>query len=661
MPNFFSFLSAIGILNCCLISILPGQTPLIDSLKSTLSLETKDSSTINTLNDICWELESIEKYDSLLHYAQLMAQISSSLGYFNEVGLANYKMASSHWHLGDYQEALNTCDSAFFYFQKAKNDKRIMHSTYLRGMINGDQGNYAKAISDYYEGIKMAKNMEDSIAAGAILNSVALVHKWMSNYRLAEEEFLNSIEMLKGPSADYRRAMSITNLGVLYTLTEQYQEAIENSKKAMLLFEKLESDWGVASNKGNIGTALVRLNKAKEAISYLKEHLKYEEDNDPKSHAAALMMLAEAEQSLTNLEAAKAGYQNALTISSNIGALDYQRQCEEALSQIAASKNDFRSAFAHLLNAKSLGDTLYNQKTADKVAELNEQYQAEKKENQIALLKSENKVKDIALSNEAIKRNSLMGGMTTLLLLAALVWYGQRQAIKNQRLLAIKNEKIKDVQFQQAVSELELKALRAQMNPHFIFNCMNSINRLILENDNENASRLLSKFSRLIRLILEHSERKTISLEEEMELLTTYLEIETRRFEGNIDYSIAIDKDIDPEYIEVPSMVLQPFIENAIWHGLFHKNDKAGKIKINIRQEDEILHCSIEDNGIGRKKALELKNKSVLNHKSMALKLTEARLKLIDKTKIGQLIKIIDLKDSQSLPAGTRVEVKIPI
>lgn len=244
-----------------------------------------------------------------------------------------------------------------------------------------------------------------------------------------------------------------------------------------------------------------------------------------------------------------------------------------------------------------------------------------------------------------------------------MIFYMLRQKLKNQKLLTAKDHEIKEVNYKRQMTELKMKALQAQINPHFLFNCMNSTNRMILEGDNENASIYLSKFSKLVRLILENAESTKITLQSELTLLESYIQLEALRFKGKIEYKIKVDESIDPDDIYLPSMVLQPFVENAIWHGLVHKNGEAekGVIEISIKEENNRLYCIIEDNGVGREKAREMQQQSVLKKKSLGMKITEERLRLLSKEQAEQLVRITDLKDAFNHALGTRVEINIPV
>jgi LytS/YehU family sensor histidine kinase len=218
---------------------------------------------------------------------------------------------------------------------------------------------------------------------------------------------------------------------------------------------------------------------------------------------------------------------------------------------------------------------------------------------------------------------------------------------------------------QQKMSEVEMQALRAQMNPHFIFNCLNSINRYIVKSDQATASLYLTKFAKLIRLILDNSNTKNVMLSNELEALKLYIDMESLRFDKKFTYSIVVDSGISTDSIEVPPLIIQPYVENAIWHGLLHKQS-SGHLTIHISMPSEnMLQCVIEDDGVGREKARELKSKTATTKKSLGMKLTENRISLLNKhAQLNASVEIIDVyngENGQRLAAGTRVILNIPV
>ena len=211
------------------------------------------------------------------------------------------------------------------------------------------------------------------------------------------------------------------------------------------------------------------------------------------------------------------------------------------------------------------------------------------------------------------------------------------------------------------IANSKVAALRAQMNPHFIFNCLNSIRLYAAKNDSQAATVYLSRFSRLIRLVLENSKSERVPLKQEMETLQLYIEMEAMRFKHKLKYEICIDDRIEQEFIELPPMMIQPFVENAIWHGLMHR-EEGGTLQIMVRQQnDDFLTVTIRDNGIGRARAAGLKGKSVLAHKSYGLQITHERLDAINqKYRSGARVAINDLYED-GVATGTEVIITLPV
>jgi len=218
-----------------------------------------------------------------------------------------------------------------------------------------------------------------------------------------------------------------------------------------------------------------------------------------------------------------------------------------------------------------------------------------------------------------------------------------------------------DRNYSHKLAELELKALRSQMNPHFIFNSLNSIQYFILKKEPKAAYNYLTKFSTLMRMILQNSKQKSISLKAEHDWLQTYLELENLRMEDTLVFTITLDKNINPEHIFVPTMVLQPYVENAIIHGLLPKEGNR-KLDIEIFVDGQKLKCIITDNGIGRTKSHELNKARLKNHESTAMNLTKDRLAILNiETGDGLGPKVLDMYNEAGNSIGTKVELVLPL
>ena len=238
----------------------------------------------------------------------------------------------------------------------------------------------------------------------------------------------------------------------------------------------------------------------------------------------------------------------------------------------------------------------------------------------------------------------------TLLIITGLVFYIRGKQIERRTR--------KDAETELKLLEGELKALRAQMNPHFMFNALNSIQYLIINSEPETSVKYLSKFSKLMRKVLDHSRHTSIPVSDELDALKLYLEIESLRFSNGFSYTITVDENIDPSYIEIPPMVLQPYVENSIIHGISPKSS-GGRIDISIYLENDFLVCSVDDNGVGRNS--EINRKTDSDHKSVGMSVTQRRLEgMTELMKIKGRVEIIDKRDSDGNQTGTTVKIFIP-
>lgn len=227
-----------------------------------------------------------------------------------------------------------------------------------------------------------------------------------------------------------------------------------------------------------------------------------------------------------------------------------------------------------------------------------------------------------------------------------------------RRIAIVKN----NAAIKQQMAELEAKALRAQMNPHFIFNSLNAIQECIVTEKTDAAFEYLSKFSRLLRLVLNNSEKNFISLSSELEMIRLYLSLESLRFRQSFSYFIEVDEEIDPEEIQVPSLLIQPFVENAVWHGLRMKEGEK-KLWLRFTTTDQYLQIDIEDNGIGRQKAAAIKKQKLgaEQFESKGIALSQQRIDLLNRQQATiAKVEIIDLADASQRPGGTKVIIQLP-
>ena len=329
----------------------------------------------------------------------------------------------------------------------------------------------------------------------------------------------------------------------------------------------------------------------------------------------------------------------------------------QLISNIYSQTGHFDSAFYYLNKYTALKDSVLTHKFLSRLNYFASVTEDDRKQASLVLLDKDNKIKEAQLRQQSLVNKILIGSIFIFALLGFIILRNVSLKRKNE----ILGNKKKQAELQQQAAEFKMQTLRTQMNPHFIFNSLNSINRFILENNKPNSSRYLTKFSRLIRMILQNSQSSSISLKSELESLELYLEMETMRFDNHFSYKISVPPDLNISRLKVPPLIIQPYVENAVWHGLMHKEEK-GDLDIEITQEGDYLHFKITDNGIGREQAARIASKSATKHKSMGLLITADRIAMIQNSNGNESAVVIhDLVHADGSAAGTEVHIKIPV
>jgi hypothetical protein len=243
-----------------------------------------------------------------------------------------------------------------------------------------------------------------------------------------------------------------------------------------------------------------------------------------------------------------------------------------------------------------------------------------------------------------------------LLIIGALIWI-----FVNARIKKIRRQNEEKMQINNRMAELEQMALKAQMNPHFIFNSLNSVQQYVIDKDLRGANKFITDFSRLIRLTLDISSKTKISLYEEISYLTTYLELEKTKFEDKFSYRVTVADNLDPSDWYIPPMILQPYVENSIRHGVRYRADKLGEIRVSMELNEQYLICRVEDNGVGRKVAAQFKSQMPIEYQSKGMTLTARRIEMLNRhQQVPALIEVEDILINNQI-AGTRVVLQFPV
>jgi tetratricopeptide (TPR) repeat protein len=513
--------------------------------------------------------------------------------------------------------------------------------TTIKGLGNTslELKNYEAALQYYKQGLSMQLSGKDRME---LLIATSEVYYQMENYA----EALKILETLRSPKKEYdpRVENLIAKVKVRQNETSKSQNIYDNSLNTIRSGKSVspKEQEAVQETKDEIADVLQQNKLYDEEIGLRKQAIEYNLET----------------KNLAEVSKDKVAISKSLDAKGETSAAI--KEAEEA-AYIADTLNNPReqaSAFLSLANLyekngqanKALNAYKKYSEAVSKSEKLNESVLTEKSE----LIQKQKNIEEYTKNVYIGQREETIEQATVFR--QQLIIYGLLAIIL---IIAVTSFFIfKNAQASKLANRLlALKSLRGQMNPHFIFNALNSVNQFISQQDERTANRFLSEFALLMRLVLEHSQEDFITLQKEQEILSLYLKLEHYRFRDKFDYEIKSDESINAEAIQIPPMLIQPYIENAVWHGLRYKDEK-GKLLLHFYKQNDSLVVEITDDGIGRKRSAELKTENQKKHNSTGLKNIEERLAIINKVyKVNYRVQIEDRSDS----SGTRVSVYMPI
>lgn len=400
------------------------------------------------------------------------------------------------------------------------------------------------------------------------------------------------------------------------------------------------------------GQLLIRQGQVREGQYYLQQASKVAWEQPIREERFILetqLALADYHISQKAYAAAADTLQSALALAKRLKKMGPQALIYQHLSQLHERQGYYKTALDYNKLFQQYEDSLQAENFTRQTSEMDAKYRAFQHEQQIMLLQKDNRIQQLRL--EATNHTIIfyISGAIALLTVGGILYYYRN---KQQR---IRHNKIK--------TDLENKALRAQMNPHFIFNSLNAIQELIITENYPSSYEYLSKFSRLLRMVLHNSEKNLIPLQQEVEMYYLYLELESLRFKHAFTYTVNVAPGVDTENILFPTLLMQPVIENALWHGLSQKQGEK-ILRITFEERRGILFCTVTDNGIGRERAGKIKaaKLSTGTFESKGISLVQQRIHTFQAdTGMYASLNITDCKDEADMPCGTTVEVQISV
>jgi tetratricopeptide (TPR) repeat protein len=583
------------------------------------------------------------------HYYRIAMEIGRELNDENMEATGIRGIGQALWYQGNYEQAIDTIVLSISYFRRLGRMKAISDATVIISSVYGDQGNYKKAFEAAQEALLLSKQYNDSDNIVLSLVQIGKLYRSIGDYSTAMEYYKRGYNN-NPPRGDWTYRHLAHSMGDMYLDRQLYDSALYYYRQSF------SGNPGSRFSKLKMGQYYLLRANYDSAFAYFDD-LYITINKGGEGHILYGAMLGLGHVYLERKEFTRAlWFANRVLTMSRIkdARLTIQEACH-LLSVIYTRVQQPGMALSYFREYVQLKDSIVSDQFKGRLFESRRIIEDEKKMAQIELLKKEKLLSEQQLRSNRFLRNILLGGILVLTLLSGVVVWIIMLKRKNEKL---RNESSR-IEWERLATDLEMQALRAQMNPHFIFNCLSSINKFILKNEPDRASDYLTRFSRLIRLVLINSQKELISLEDEIEMLRLYIEMEQLRFRHHFNYNITYTNDIKPGNIMIPPLLLQPFCENAIWHGLMHKKD-PGQLSIAFAIARQALQCTITDDGIGRAKAAEIKKDSGEERKSLGLKLTAERLALFnEESGFSTSWTIEDIKDTNGNTGGTRVILKI--
>lgn len=563
-----------------------------------------------------------------------------------------------------------------FRLQEEEPDSAFLADTYnLLGIANSLKGDNAQSLDDFKMALSINRARGHMFGVSASYENLAQVYTRMGDYRNAVECLLKSVEikkehnlsrifniyiklaslqqLLETDKVDYYISLAqeelqkmdsirpadkvvfYNELSLIYKNREMYDSSIVYSRDVVRISKEINWYAGIAAGFSNLADVFYRKGDLDSSIVYHRNSLHLSEElSDCTGIAEENLYLARLYLENSQLDSVLVLANESLLKATACDLLKEQGEALKFIADFYREQHEFEQAFLYLQKYYTIQDSIASSEVKNNIAELEARYQSELQEQQIGLLTAENKIK-----SQRLQVSILVVVILTILILLILYAF-----IMRRREAVIKENNLKQQLFQ------------AQMNPHFIFNALTSIQNYMYRNEPDATAGYLGRFSFLMRSILSNSSKDSISLAEEIEILKSYIELEKMRLNHSFEYDILYSEELETELIHIPPMLIQPFIENAIRHGLGEMKDK-GMLSVSFEDRGKFLRVQIVDNGVGINESMK-SNRT--GHKSMALSIFTQRMQLIRKR--SRKIPPPRIEDRSVFDAqGTFVELYLPI
>jgi tetratricopeptide (TPR) repeat protein len=577
--------------------------------------------------------------------------LSLSIKNNDEIGQANSfrVLAAINYQQGLYKNAILHADKGLKLFMKMKGGGGSQETEIRKLLAMSYEGNkdFEEALGQYAILEKNAYGHDNTDEVIFSKNRIASIYLTQKNFQASLKYFQEVLKIEENRKNRQGVIDANNNIGNVYLQQEKTGLALDYYERSQGLAAGSADKKSLTTSNENISKVYRKEKKYEEELELRQQNIVIKEqskqtDDLEDDYLEVAKILVEQKKSRSAIPL----LEKSIAMSEKSGKLEKKGEAFKVLSEAFNTSGNHDLALQNYMAYVAVVDTIYKRKEVQlaQLMDINDQLNVRQKMIETLEKDSELQHKEIELlrSDRSFKQLTIYALASGLLL----VFGASFLLFRSSRKRRIANQL------------LALKSLRSQMNPHFIFNALNSVNSYISKNDERAANKYLSDFSKLMRIVMENSQHDFIPLSKEVQILELYLNLEHVRFKDKFDYSFEVDPAIELEQIHIPPMLIQPYIENAVWHGLRYKHEK-GELRVHLKREANDLKIIIEDNGIGRKKSQELKTVNQKENISTGLKNIQSRINILNEVHGTKLkVEIMDL--CQEGDTGTKVVIVLP-
>jgi sensor histidine kinase YesM len=615
----------------------------IDSLQTELSNTSRNDTVIVPLLKSLSKIFIYKDARQAIAYAREAVDLSEKLKMPLDAMIYVY-MARAYGRIPDNENALSNYKTALSVASVQKDTVTLAWIHSALGFHYYNLSNVPPAITEFDKEIEYGQALNDTVIIADGWFGKALTYNIFEEFKSMFDALQQFLVFADYQHEQRRISDAYRLIAMYYRSINQFQQAIDANQQSYDMASSINDSSLMGAALNHMAWYYYEMGNLDKSLQIYQKNISFYKPGGQNALANVYGNMGNIYRDWERYPEAIDYYNKSIELSKKNNDIYNLSWLYEDISMMYERTGDYRQAYENQKLASVYGDSLMTANYQQTLAGARAQYEADKT------------AKELELLSLKLQRNRLLVWGLTVgfgLIASVTILFITRYRFRSQQRMEAMNH---------TISELNQTNLRQQMNPHFIFNTLNSIQYYVFQNDKISSNNYMTKFASLIRKTLENSRHTEISIKEELDALHLYLELEDLRFKEKFDWTIRVDEEIDTLAFKIPTMLIQPYVENAITHGLMNKENGKGRLLVELQLRNGQILCTIEDNGIGRVKALEIKLQKNNYHQSMGTNITESRLKLVNEL-YGKSMKVsyTDLLDESGEPAGTKVEINIPI